>query len=186
MAVTGGLDAFNDIFMYMCFSKTPALSPTGDARPFDAQADGTVLGEGLGVLVLKRLEDARRDNDRIYAVIRSIGSSSDGKGQAVYAQARPAKPLRYRVLTDPPPSLRRRSNWLRLMGPEPGSVTGPSWRPSKRSIAAHAGRAMVRFGVGQVASGPHQGSSRRGRHDQSRIGPASQGLAADNQGQSAD
>ena len=85
LAVTGGLDAFNDIFMYMCFSKTPALSPSGDARPFDAQADGTVLGEGLGVVVLKRLEDARRDNDRIYAVIRSIGTSSDGKGQAVYA-----------------------------------------------------------------------------------------------------
>ncbi len=87
LAVTGGLDTFNDIFMYMCFSKTPALSPTGDARPFDADADGTILGEGLGVLVLKRLDDARRDGDRIYAVIRSIGSSSDGKGQAVYAPA---------------------------------------------------------------------------------------------------
>ncbi len=85
LAVTGGLDTFNDIFMYMCFSKTPALSPTGDARPFDADADGTILGEGLGVLVLKRLADARRDGDRIYAVIRSIGTSSDGMGQAVYA-----------------------------------------------------------------------------------------------------
>ena len=85
MALTGGLDTFNDIFMYMCFSKTPALSPTGDARPFDAAADGTILGEGLGIVVLKRLEDARRDGDRIYAVIRSMGTSSDGKGQAVYA-----------------------------------------------------------------------------------------------------
>ncbi len=85
LAVTGGLDTFNDIFMYMCFSKTPALSPTGDARPFDADADGTILGEGLGVVVLKRLADARRDGDRIYAVIRSMGTSSDGKGQAVYA-----------------------------------------------------------------------------------------------------
>ncbi len=71
--------------MYMCFSKTPALSPTGDARPFDAEADGTILGEGLGILVLKRLADARRDGDRVYAVIRGIGTSSDGKGQAVYA-----------------------------------------------------------------------------------------------------
>ena len=52
---------------------------------FDAEADGTILGEGLGVMVLKRLHDARRDGDRIYAVIRSMGSSSDGKGQAVYA-----------------------------------------------------------------------------------------------------
>ena len=85
LAVTGGLDTFNDIFMYMCFSKTPALSPTGEARPFDADADGTILGEGLGVVVLKRLADAKRDGDRIYAVIRSVGTSSDGKGQAVYA-----------------------------------------------------------------------------------------------------
>jgi acyl transferase domain-containing protein/NAD(P)-dependent dehydrogenase (short-subunit alcohol dehydrogenase family) len=85
LAVTGGIDTFNDIFVYMCFSKTPALSPTGEARPFDSLADGTILGEGLGMLVLKRLDDARRDGDRIYAVIRSIGTSSDGKGQAVYA-----------------------------------------------------------------------------------------------------
>ncbi|MGZ5952372.1 MAG: acyltransferase domain-containing protein, partial [Isosphaeraceae bacterium] len=59
--------------------------PSGDARPFDAASDGTALGEGLGILVLKRLDDARRDGDRIYAVIRSMGSSSDGRGQAVYA-----------------------------------------------------------------------------------------------------
>ncbi len=85
MVVTGGLDTFNDIFMYMCFSKTPALSPTGNARPFSDAADGTILGEGLGVVVLRRLSDARRDGDRIVAVIRSIGTSSDGRGNAVYA-----------------------------------------------------------------------------------------------------
>ncbi|MFH1726101.1 MAG: SDR family NAD(P)-dependent oxidoreductase [Elusimicrobiota bacterium] len=84
MVVTGGADTFNDIFMYMCFSKTPALSPTGDARPFDARSDGTILGEGLGILVLKRLEDAERDADRIYAVITGVGASSDGKGKAIY------------------------------------------------------------------------------------------------------
>ena len=83
--MTGGIDTFNDIFMYMCFSKTPALSPTGNARPFDAAGDGTILGEGLGVLVLKRLDDARRDGDKVYAVVRGIGASSDGKGNAVYA-----------------------------------------------------------------------------------------------------
>src|SRR5215212_5072655 len=84
VAVTGGVDTFNDIFMYMCFSKTPALSRTGDARPFDADGDGTILGEGLGIVVLKRLSDAERDGDRIYAVLKAIGSSSDGKGNAVY------------------------------------------------------------------------------------------------------
>src|SRR3712207_8923586 len=69
----------------MCFSKTPALSRTGDAKPFDADGDGTILGEGLGIVVLKRLADAERDGDRVYAVLKAIGSSSDGKGNAVYA-----------------------------------------------------------------------------------------------------
>ncbi|WP_136513264.1 type I polyketide synthase [Geomonas edaphica] len=85
IVVTGGIDTFNDIFMYMCFSKTPALSPTGNAKPFDVTADGTILGEGLGLVVLKRLADAERDGDRIYAVVRGVGSSSDGKGDAIYA-----------------------------------------------------------------------------------------------------
>jgi acyl transferase domain-containing protein/acyl carrier protein/NAD(P)-dependent dehydrogenase (short-subunit alcohol dehydrogenase family) len=84
MVVTGGIDTFNDIFMYMCFSKTPALSPTGNAKPFDASGDGTILGEGLGIVVIKRLADAERDGDRIYAVIHGVGSSSDGKGEAIY------------------------------------------------------------------------------------------------------
>jgi malonyl CoA-acyl carrier protein transacylase len=85
MAITGGVDTFNDIFMYMCFSKTPALSPTGNSRPFAKEGDGTILGEGIGAVVLKRLDDAKRDNDKIYAVLRGIGSSSDGRGNAIYA-----------------------------------------------------------------------------------------------------
>ncbi|SMF30762.1 type I polyketide synthase [Pseudobacteriovorax antillogorgiicola] len=85
MVITGGMDTFNDIFMYMCFSKTPALSKGGHAKPFDANGDGTVLGEGLGAVVLKRLSDAERDGDRIFAKIIGIGSSSDGKGKAIYA-----------------------------------------------------------------------------------------------------
>jgi acyl transferase domain-containing protein/NAD(P)-dependent dehydrogenase (short-subunit alcohol dehydrogenase family) len=85
MVLTGGMDTFNGIFMYMCFAKTPALSPTGDVRPYDAGGDGTILGEGLGAIVLKRLSDAERDGDRIYAQIRGLGSSSDGRGKAIYA-----------------------------------------------------------------------------------------------------
>ncbi|MCK4623421.1 MAG: SDR family NAD(P)-dependent oxidoreductase [Desulfuromonadales bacterium] len=84
MVVTGGIDTFNDIFMYTCFSKTPALSPSGHARSFSADADGTTLGEGLGIIVMKRLADAERDGDRIYAVLKSIGTSSDGRGAAIY------------------------------------------------------------------------------------------------------
>jgi acyl transferase domain-containing protein len=85
MVVSGGVDTLNDIFMHMCFSRTQILSPTGDARPFSESADGTVLGEGVGLLVLKRLSDARAEGDRVYAVIRGIGTSSDGRAQSIYA-----------------------------------------------------------------------------------------------------
>lgn len=84
MVVSGGVDTFNDIFMYSCFSKTPALSPSGHAKPFDANADGTTLGEGVGVVLLKRLADAERDGDKIYAKIKGLGTSSDGSGSAIY------------------------------------------------------------------------------------------------------
>lgn len=85
LVISGGVDALNDILMYMCFSKTPALSPTGDCRPFSDQADGTILGEGLGMVALRRLSDAERDGNRIYAVLKGIGSSSDGQAKSVYA-----------------------------------------------------------------------------------------------------
>ena len=85
LVISGGVDTLNDIFMFMCFSKTPALSASGDCRPFSAAADGTMLGEGLGMVALKRLDDAERDGDRIYAVVRGIGSSSDGRSKSVYA-----------------------------------------------------------------------------------------------------
>jgi len=85
MVITGGVDTLNDITMYMCFSKTPALSPTGDCKPFSDAADGTILGEGLVMFALKRLADAERDGDRIYAVLKGVGTASDGRSTAIYA-----------------------------------------------------------------------------------------------------
>ncbi|NDJ25064.1 acyltransferase domain-containing protein [Nostoc sp. B(2019)] len=85
MMLTGGVDTDNSIFAYMCFSKTPAVSPSQNVKPFDAESDGMMMGEGVGMLVLKRLEDAERDNDRIYAVIKGIGTSSDGRYKSIYA-----------------------------------------------------------------------------------------------------
>jgi len=85
VVIAGGVDAMNDIFMYMCFSKTPALSPTEDIRPFSDQADGTMLGEGIGMVALKRLADAERDGNHVYCVINGVGSSSDGRSKSVYA-----------------------------------------------------------------------------------------------------
>jgi acyl transferase domain-containing protein/NAD(P)-dependent dehydrogenase (short-subunit alcohol dehydrogenase family) len=85
LVITGGVDTINDAFMHMCFSKTKILSASGDIRPFSKDADGTVLGEGVGMVVLKRLADAEKDGDRVYAVIKGIGSASDGKSQSIYA-----------------------------------------------------------------------------------------------------
>lgn len=85
LMLTGGIDTTNNIGSFVCFSKTPALSPTGDCRPFSADADGTMLGEGIAMFALKRLADAERDGDGIYAVIRGVGASSDGSGTAIYA-----------------------------------------------------------------------------------------------------
>ncbi|MCM2305374.1 MAG: acyltransferase domain-containing protein, partial [Elusimicrobia bacterium] len=85
MVVTGGVDTFNDIFMYTCFTKTPALSKSGHAKPFDSTADGTTLGEGVGMIVLKRLDDAVKDGDNIHAILRGLGTSSDGRGKSIYA-----------------------------------------------------------------------------------------------------
>ncbi|MBD2517909.1 acyltransferase domain-containing protein [Nostoc sp. FACHB-973] len=85
MMLTGGVDTDNTIMAYISFSKTPAVSPSENVKPFDAKSDGMMLGEGICMIVLKRLEDAERDNDKIYAVIKGIGTSSDGRYKSIYA-----------------------------------------------------------------------------------------------------
>lgn len=83
-ALTGGVwaDMQPEFFVGAC--RFNALSPTG-STPFDARADGFIPGEGGGVLVLRRLDDAVRDGQRVHAVIRGVGGSSDGKGRSVLA-----------------------------------------------------------------------------------------------------
>jgi acyl transferase domain-containing protein/NAD(P)H-dependent flavin oxidoreductase YrpB (nitropropane dioxygenase family) len=87
VALVGAAEAAQTTFAYLLFSKTGALSPRGRCRPFDATADGIATSEGVAMLVLKRLSDAERDGDRIYSVIRSIGSSSDGRDKSLTAPA---------------------------------------------------------------------------------------------------
>jgi acyl transferase domain-containing protein len=85
MAIVGGIDTVNSPFGYMCFSSAQALSPTGRSRTFDETADGIAISEGLVALILKRVADAERDGDRIYAVIRAVAGSSDGRGKGLTA-----------------------------------------------------------------------------------------------------
>ncbi|PSJ29700.1 polyketide synthase [Streptosporangium nondiastaticum] len=88
VALCGGADLHNGIKDYLLFSSVHALSPTGRCRPFDADADGIALGEGIACVVLKRLADAERDGDRVYAVIEAVGSSADGRSLGLTAPRR--------------------------------------------------------------------------------------------------
>lgn len=85
VVLTGGVNLENSVFSFLCFSKTPALSKSNISRPFDDDSDGMMLGDGVGFLVLKRLADAERDGDRIYAVIKSLQASSDGRAKSIFA-----------------------------------------------------------------------------------------------------
>lgn len=96
VVICGGADLHNGIHDYLLFSSTHALSPTGRCRTFDASADGIVLGEGVAAVVLRRLEDARRDGDRVLAVIKGVGGSSDGRSLGLTA---PRKEGQQRAVT---------------------------------------------------------------------------------------
>ncbi|MGN0023022.1 MAG: beta-ketoacyl synthase N-terminal-like domain-containing protein, partial [Elusimicrobiaceae bacterium] len=84
MALCGGVDQMMSPAAYIKFCKIGALSADGSFA-FDARANGFVMAEGAGMVVLKRLSDAERDGDKIYGVIRAIGASSDGKGKGITA-----------------------------------------------------------------------------------------------------
>jgi acyl transferase domain-containing protein/phosphopantetheinyl transferase len=82
-AVVGGVHHCHDIAFWAVFSQLRALSPNQAIRPFDRAADGLLIGEGTGMVVVKRLADAERDGDRVYAVVEGTGVASDGKGASV-------------------------------------------------------------------------------------------------------
>ena len=82
--LAGATDRTMDPATFSKFSAIGALSPT-HSTPFDAKANGFVMGEGAGVLLLKRLSDAINDGDEVHAVIRGIGGSSDGRGKGITA-----------------------------------------------------------------------------------------------------
>lgn len=82
--LAGGVHHCHDITLWSVFAQLRALSPSQRIRPFDRAADGILIGEGTGVVVLKRLADAERDGDRIYAVIRGAGIASDGRSRSLF------------------------------------------------------------------------------------------------------
>jgi len=85
MVICGGADMHNSILDYVWFSGTHALSPRGFCATFDESGDGLALGEGVAAIIMKRLSDAERDQDKIYGVIRGVEGSSDGRSLGLTA-----------------------------------------------------------------------------------------------------
>ncbi|MEU5187739.1 beta-ketoacyl synthase N-terminal-like domain-containing protein [Streptomyces klenkii] len=79
LVLAGGVHHCHDITLWSLFSRLRAMSPSQRIRPFHRDADGLLIGEGTGVVALKRLSDALRDGDRVYAVVRGTGVASDGR-----------------------------------------------------------------------------------------------------------
>jgi acyl transferase domain-containing protein len=81
--LAGGVHVCHHPTLWSAFTQLRALSAGEQIRPFDAHADGTLLSEGAGVVVLKRLADAAEAGDHIYAVIRGVGVASDGRATSM-------------------------------------------------------------------------------------------------------
>jgi acyl transferase domain-containing protein/SAM-dependent methyltransferase len=85
MALAGGVFVQSTPRLYLSADRAGMLSPTGRCRAFDDGADGFVPGEGVGVVVLKRLADALRDGDTVHGVIRGSGMNQDGTTNGITA-----------------------------------------------------------------------------------------------------
>ncbi len=86
--LAGGVSRPECLYTQVGFSQLLALSPSGRCAPFDESADGLVVGEGAGILVLKRLEDAINEEDRIYGLIKGIGLSNDMRGNLLAPESK--------------------------------------------------------------------------------------------------
>ena len=85
LALVGGVNLILSPHSHICFSKLRAISPEGRCKTFDAVADGYVRGEGCGFVVLKRLGDAERDGNRLFARIRGSAVNQDGRTNGLAA-----------------------------------------------------------------------------------------------------
>jgi len=84
-ALAGGASIMTTPRAHVEFSRLRGLSPSGECKPFSAEADGVVWGEGCGLVLLKRMEDALRDGDHVLAVVRGSAVNQDGRSQGLSA-----------------------------------------------------------------------------------------------------
>ena len=101
LALAGGVNSNTSPVLMMIFSQLGALSHRGQLSSFDKDADGTLLGEGVGMVVLKRLGEAERDGNHIYAVLKNTGIASDGRATHVLAPRLEGEELALRRAYEP-------------------------------------------------------------------------------------
>ncbi|MFI5809740.1 SDR family NAD(P)-dependent oxidoreductase [Streptomyces sp. NPDC051643] len=165
LALAGGATLLVTPRGHVEFSRLRGLSPTGRCSPFSTEADGVVWGEGCGLVLLKRLADARRDGDRVLAVVKGSAVNQDGRSQGLSAPNGPAQERVLRAaLADAglrPEDLdfvEAHGTGTRLGDPIEGralaSVFGPG-RPADRPLAvgslkSNIGHTQAAAGIGGV------------------------------------
>ena len=178
VAVTGGIDRNMGASTFVKFCKIGALSATG-TRPYAEGADGFVMGEGAAIFLLKRLADAERDGDKIYAVLRGIGGSSDGKGKGITAPNPIGQKLCHRArLAECRLIARHRDVDRRPRHIHPRGRRGRSAKHGGRAQQFPSPRRLGGARLGQIEHRASERSGRRCRIAESRPGAARQGAAA--------
>ncbi len=140
LGLAAGLHIQQKQAFWQCFQTLGALSKTGACRPDAADADGLLMGEGIAAVALKRLSDALRDGDRIYATIRSVGVASDGRGSAVMTPRVEGEALAIRRAYDDVKIDPRSVGLIEGHGTATTAATAPR---SKRSTLSSAKRATA-------------------------------------------
>ncbi|MFE9857850.1 HAD-IIIC family phosphatase [Streptomyces sp. NPDC005780] len=165
LALAGGATLMVSPRGHVEFSRLGGLSASGQCRPFSQDADGVVWGEGCGLVLLKRLGDARRDGDRVLAVIRGSAVNQDGRSQGLSAPSGPAQERVVRAALDAAGLLPGDLDYVETHGT--GTALGDpiegralarvfgSGRPADRpllvgSLKSHIGHAQAAAGIGGV------------------------------------